>query len=525
MKKVLLASLVLGLLVVQVVACRNNDINPEPPPNIAEVPSPLEGEEFVLTWQAPGDWGPGVNRRYRVEFYDGEKWVYLDTVTGTQYTFEVPFGVSINNARLSVRAETSQGHSTWKITNMFAIKTAIEITEVSVSTEEYSLGHPGGSFLVQVEVEPPDATNMTIAWEADVPWIIVPEYSEAGAEVEVVVEENTSQEQRVGTITVTAASGVYALIEVAQDGHVVPVTSVAVDPGSLSVEYGPGTYSATATVLPADATNKAISWSADVNWITLPATSQSGDEISIVVAENTTTSSRTGAVTVTAGNGQRATITVTQAGRVAPGSPQDASSISSPVSHGEVAFSWSVPGNWGSGDNLAYRVEFFNGNSWVLVGTTQETDIVYSVPDSVYTTSARFRVRAQTTHGNSSFVQSNAFAVGPENQYYNSEPGFSEEELTVTAHHVYYRDDNLVFIAWLVNGYEQALEIDDIALLIGSDNGEVAYANFDPFDGPVIEPGEALLWEFIIGPGDISHGSADLGTISWQHFPNYSLVD
>ncbi|MGI6369944.1 MAG: T9SS type A sorting domain-containing protein [Ignavibacteria bacterium] len=105
---------------------------------------------------------------------------------------------------------------------------------------------------------PVDATNKSVTWSSDNPAVARVTVAHV-SDVCIVRAINAGT----ATITVTTEEGNFtATCLVTVTGEAIPVSSVSVSPSSLALKVGES-RNVTATVLPADATNKAITWSSD----------------------------------------------------------------------------------------------------------------------------------------------------------------------------------------------------------------------------------------------------------------------
>lgn len=129
----------------------------------------------------------------------------------------------------------------------------VEVTDVVATMFPSTTIKVAGSALISAQVRPENATNKTLTYESLNPEIAV--VNEVGAVVGT-AEGNA-------TIRVTAANGKFVDVQVVvTNAEVVPVTAVTMDKGSVEVTVS-GTTTLKATVAPANATNKSITWSTE----------------------------------------------------------------------------------------------------------------------------------------------------------------------------------------------------------------------------------------------------------------------
>ena len=128
-------------------------------------------------------------------------------------------------------------------------KVEIEIPVESITLSETSLNlNEGDGYTLTATVAPADATDKTITWNS----------SDVG--VASVDSEGNVTAVSEGTSTITAiCGGKIATCNVTVNKRVIEVTSITLSRSSLSLNEG-DRYTLTATVTPADATDKIISW-------------------------------------------------------------------------------------------------------------------------------------------------------------------------------------------------------------------------------------------------------------------------
>ena len=123
-----------------------------------------------------------------------------------------------------------------------------EIPVETVSLDRNTLElFTGDSYTLTVTVSPADATDKTVTWASSDPSVST-------------VSDGTVKALKEGTATITASAGekkAECLVTVSQKE--IPVETVSLDRNTLELFTG-DSYLLTATVLPADATDKTISW-------------------------------------------------------------------------------------------------------------------------------------------------------------------------------------------------------------------------------------------------------------------------
>ncbi len=169
--------------------------------------------------------------------------------------------------------------------------TAISLNKTSATIAE------GQSTTLSATVTPSDATYKSVTWTSSNPSVA----TVSGGKVTAV---------SVGTATITAKSHsgktATCTIKVTENPNIVKPTGITLSKTSLTLSAG-GSDSLTATVLPANATNKTVTWSTD-------------NESVATVSDGTVTAVGEGTATITATtvNGKTATATVTVQGKTYP---------------------------------------------------------------------------------------------------------------------------------------------------------------------------------------------------------------
>ena len=155
-------------------------------------------------------------------------------------------------------------------------ETTVEVSSVSLNTATIEMVE-GETFNLVATVLPKDAEYDGITWAS------------SNASV-ASVNSGTVSALKEGTATITAsAGGKSSTCSVKVSSKVIPVTSVTLDKTSLSMQVGE-TETLTATVNPADATDKIVTWS-------------SSDVSVATVADGKITAKKSGAATITAKSG------------------------------------------------------------------------------------------------------------------------------------------------------------------------------------------------------------------------------
>ncbi len=207
------------------------------------------------------------------------------------------------------------------------VTVTIPVTGVTLSSPSLSLvtGETGN---ISAALLPVDATNKSVTWSSDNPAVASVTVAHV-SDVCIVRGINAGT----ATITVTTEEGNYtASCIVTVTGDAISVSSISVSPSSLALKVGES-RNVVATILPADATNKAVTWNCDnpdiatvddvgkvtalaVGTATITVTTEDGGKTaSCLVTVYDTTISVTGVTldkeTLTIKKGESATLTAT----------------------------------------------------------------------------------------------------------------------------------------------------------------------------------------------------------------------
>ena len=179
--------------------------------------------------------------------------------------------------------------------------TIIPVTKVELNKTSLTLNEEASETLTAT-VKPENATNKTVTWSSDKTDVAT---VDSNGKVTAVAE---------GTATITAKAGeqtaTCAVTVVAKDADIVAVTGITLDKTTLSLEEG-DEETLTATVLPATATNKTVTWTSSDTGV---ATVENG-KVKAVAAGNATITAKAGeqtaecAVTVTAASTENPPVT------------------------------------------------------------------------------------------------------------------------------------------------------------------------------------------------------------------------
>ena len=214
---------------------------------------------------------------------------------------------AVGNGSATITATAKDG-SKKKVTCKVTVKipTVIKVSRVSLNKSDLALTSKGQSYQLSATVSPSNASNKSVKWTSSNPKVAT--VSSSG-KVTAVANGNT-------TITATAADGsgkkdicaVTVNIPKPADPtptptpSVVKVSSVSLNPSSLSLTKKGQTARLSATVSPSNATNKSINWSSSNNNVA-------------TVSNGVVTAVGNGSATITAtaadGSGKRASCSIT----------------------------------------------------------------------------------------------------------------------------------------------------------------------------------------------------------------------
>ncbi len=181
--------------------------------------------------------------------------------------------ISVGNAIITVT--TVDGNKT-ATANISVTTSVISVTGVTLSPTSLSL-NIGGTSQLTATVLPANATNKLVSWSSSNNSVVT--VSNSGLITAISVGN--------AIITVTTVDGnKTATANISVTTSVISVTGVTLSPTSLSLNIG-GTSQLTATVLPANATNKLVSWTSSNN---LVATVSNSGLVSAISVGNATIS-------------------------------------------------------------------------------------------------------------------------------------------------------------------------------------------------------------------------------------------
>lgn len=165
----------------------------------------------------------------------------------------------------------------------------VTATSITVSPSEVTLSI-GDKQAISVVFEPENTTDKTVEWQSLDESVVT-----VSDGVITAVDEGET------TVVATTSNGITGIVSVVVSPNVVAVESVSVEPSTLNMFVG-DVETVAATVLPADATNKSISWSSSNTDVAT---------VSATTGEITAISKGNAVITASSSNGKTAEVAVT----------------------------------------------------------------------------------------------------------------------------------------------------------------------------------------------------------------------
>ena len=215
---------------------------------------------------------------------------------------------AVSNGTVTARATANDGSGVYGQLVITISDQVIPVTGISVTGAGGSsaISSDGGQLQLTATVTPSNATNNTVTWS------IINGTGQATISSNGVVTAVSN-----GTVTARATandgSGVYGQLVITISGQVIPVTGISVTgaEGSSAISSAGGQLQLTATVTPANATNKAVTWSI-INGTGQATISSTG--LVTAVADGTVTAR----ATANDGSGIYGQLVITISGQVIP---------------------------------------------------------------------------------------------------------------------------------------------------------------------------------------------------------------
>ena len=180
-----------------------------------------------------------------------------EVTSGGTVTFQVPNLANVNFKgwkRNGQIVETGSSYTLSNVTQNETIQAVFEVPVQSITVSPTSITAKVGEGPIQLTatVLPANATSKTVTWISKNEQVVKVDSS---GKVTIIGAGETAIEAKAGEKTFTAQVKIEA-----QQPQVVPVQSITVTPTSITAKVGEGPVQLTATVLPANATSKTVTW-------------------------------------------------------------------------------------------------------------------------------------------------------------------------------------------------------------------------------------------------------------------------
>ena len=194
---------------------------------------------------------------------------YQDVTSGGTVTFQVPNLANVNFKgwkRNSQIVETGSSYTLSNVTQNETIQATFEVPVQSITVTPASITAKVGEGPIQLTatVLPSNATSKTVTWTSKNEQVVKVDSS---GKVTIIGAGETAIEAKAGEKTFTVQVKIEAQSQPQQpqpqqpqEPQNVPVQSITVTPTSITAKVGEGPIQLTATVLPANATNKTVTW-------------------------------------------------------------------------------------------------------------------------------------------------------------------------------------------------------------------------------------------------------------------------
>ncbi len=220
-----------------------------------------------------------------------------EVTSGGTVTFQVP-----NLANVSFKGwkrngqivETGSSYTLSNVTQNETIQAIFEVPVQSITVTPTSITAKVGEGPIQLTatVLPANATNKTVTWTSKNEQVVKVDSS---GKVTIIGAGETTIEAKAGEKTFTVQVKIEAQSQ-PQEPQVVPVQSITVTPTSITAKVGEGPIQLTATVLPANATNKTVTWTSKNEQVVKV---DSSGKVTIIGAGETTIEAKAGEKTFT----------------------------------------------------------------------------------------------------------------------------------------------------------------------------------------------------------------------------------
>ena len=228
-----------------------------------------------------------------------------EVTSGGTVTFQVPNLANVNFKgwkRNGQIVETGSSYTLSNVTQNETIQAIFEVPVQSITVTPTSITAKVGEGPIQLTatVLPSNATNKTVTWTSKNEQVVKVDSS---GKVTIIGAGKTTIEAKAGEKTFTVQVKIEAQShpqqpqpQQPQEPQVVPVQSITVTPTSITAKVGEGPIQLTATVLPANATNKTVTWISKNEQVVKV---DSSGKVTIIGAGKTTIEAKAGEKTFT----------------------------------------------------------------------------------------------------------------------------------------------------------------------------------------------------------------------------------
>ena len=228
-----------------------------------------------------------------------------EVTSGGTVTFQVPNLANVNFKgwkRNGQIVETGSSYTLSNVTQNETIQAIFEVPVQSITVTPTSITAKVGEGPIQLTatVLPSNATNKTVTWTSKNEQVVKVDSS---GKVTIIGAGETAIEAKAGEKTFTVQVKIEAQShpqqpqpQQPQEPQVVPVQSITVTPTSITAKVGEGPIQLTATVLPANATNKTVTWISKNEQVVKV---DSSGKVTIIGAGKTTIEAKAGEKTFT----------------------------------------------------------------------------------------------------------------------------------------------------------------------------------------------------------------------------------
>ena len=187
-----------------------------------------------------------------------------EVTSGGTVTFQVPNLANVNFKgwkRNGQIVETGSSYTLSNVTQNETIQAVFEVPVQSITVSPTSITAKVGEGPIQLTatVLPANATSKTVTWTSKNEQVVKVDSS---GKVTIIGAGDTTIEAKAGEKTFTVQVKIEAQPQQPQpqEPQEVPVQSITVSPTSITAKVGEGPIQLTATVLPANATSKTVTW-------------------------------------------------------------------------------------------------------------------------------------------------------------------------------------------------------------------------------------------------------------------------